>query len=233
MSLNVTLERLYDRIELVNGIGDPDRGKLCLMSLVSFLAGEAHSDTPRTASPLIREYAVPINDGMDRPMRQRLKPFAPRIIGTSDCHDGERAELLYQAMVQEVFPEALRDLQQFSERSPRVQPGGHLLILWPQLKSEPPATVNAMLRQVGRDDARLIDSMAKVVEAYVRGKYSSMAFETGRLILYASRNAPSANREAWYWNKAIEILDRLCDVGVADRSGWVGAYNTVADAMAE
>jgi hypothetical protein len=218
MSLNVKLERLYDRIELINGIGDPGSGKLCLMSLVAFLAGEAHSDTPRAASPLIREFAVPINDGMDRSMRQRLKPFAPRILGTSDGRDPERAALLYRAIVEEVFPQALKDLQQVSDRAPQVQGGGHLFIMWPQLKGEPPAAVHAVLRQAGRSDTRLIDTMGKMVGAYAGGTYGGMAFEAGRLILYAARNAPSGSREAWYWNKAIDILDRLCDVGAEGRS---------------
>ena len=217
MSLNLRLERLYDRIELVNGIGDPDGGKLCLMSLVAFLAGEAHSDAPRTASPLIREYAVPINDGMDRGMRQRLKPFAPRIIGTSDRLDGERAAVLYRAIVHEVFPEALKDLQQISERAPQVQAGGHLFVLWPQLKTESPAAVDAVLKQAGRNDTRLIDTIGKMVAAHVKGSHGATGFEAGRLILYAARNAPSGLREAWYWNKAIDILDRLCDVGAAER----------------
>ena len=65
MDLHPSLQRAFDRIELVSGsIGDPDEGRMCLMSLVAFLAGEQHSDAPGCASPLIQTFAVVINDHM-------------------------------------------------------------------------------------------------------------------------------------------------------------------------
>ncbi|MGH7191194.1 MAG: hypothetical protein ACREF0_18650, partial [Acetobacteraceae bacterium] len=70
MVVDERLERLYEKVELVKGAGDPSQGKLCVMSFVALLAGEGHSDRPRTASPLIRELAVRINDAMPRAMRQ-------------------------------------------------------------------------------------------------------------------------------------------------------------------
>ena len=95
MDLDVGLQRAFDRVELVSGsIGDPGEGRMCLMSLVAFLAGEAHSDAPGCASPLIQTFAVLVNDHMPHAARQRLKPFAPRIIGTNDGFDPVRAEIL-------------------------------------------------------------------------------------------------------------------------------------------
>ena len=92
MDLDLRLQRALDRVELVSGsIGDPGQGRMCLMSLVAFLAGEGHSDAPGCASPLIQAFAVAVNDLMPRAARQRLKPFAPRIIGTNDGLDGARA----------------------------------------------------------------------------------------------------------------------------------------------
>lgn len=89
------LERLYRHVELVRGAGDPRSGKLCRVSFVAFLAGEGHSDRAVTASPLIRELAVRINDAMPQEMRQKLKPFVPRIFGTNDGRDVQRAAMLY------------------------------------------------------------------------------------------------------------------------------------------
>jgi hypothetical protein len=74
-------QRVLDRFELVSGIGDPDQGTACVMSLVAYLAGEGRTDRPACASPLVRHFAIPVNDGMPREMRQRLKPFVPRLIG--------------------------------------------------------------------------------------------------------------------------------------------------------
>ena len=99
MDLDPRLQRALDRVELVGGsIGDPGQGRMCLMSLVAFLAGEPHSDAPGCASPLIQTFAVLVNDHMPHAARQRLKPFAPRIIGTNDGLDGIRAAVLLQAL---------------------------------------------------------------------------------------------------------------------------------------
>ena len=41
MDLDLRVQRALDRVELVGGsIGDPGDGRMCLMSLVAFLAGE-------------------------------------------------------------------------------------------------------------------------------------------------------------------------------------------------
>ena len=95
MELDLRLQRALERVELVSGtIGNPGDGKMCLMSLVAFLAGEDHSDSPECASPVIQAFAVRINDNMAYEARQRLKAFAPRIIGTNDGNDGLRAQVL-------------------------------------------------------------------------------------------------------------------------------------------
>src|SRR5215203_3316849 len=99
MDLDPRLQRALDRVELVGGsIGDPGQGRMCLMSLVAFLAGEPHSDSPDCASPLVQAFAVPVNDHMPYSERQRLKLFAPRIIGTNDGLDRVRAGVLRHAL---------------------------------------------------------------------------------------------------------------------------------------
>ena len=42
-------QRILDRFELVSGIGEPDKGTACVMSLVAQLAGEGRTDRPRCA----------------------------------------------------------------------------------------------------------------------------------------------------------------------------------------
>jgi hypothetical protein len=107
MDLDLRLKRALDRVELVSGsIGDPGQGRMCLMSLVAFLAGEPHSDAPGCASPVVQAFAVAVNDHMPGAARQRLKPFAPRIIGTRDGFDRVRAAILRRALAEEIPPEA-------------------------------------------------------------------------------------------------------------------------------
>ena len=107
MDLHPSLQRAFDRVELVSGsIGDPGEGRMCLMSLVAFLAGEPHSDAPGCASPLIQAFAVVVNDHMPHEARQRLKPFAPRIIGTNDGFDPVRAAVLRHALAEGILARA-------------------------------------------------------------------------------------------------------------------------------
>jgi hypothetical protein len=219
MSLDIQLEQLYERIELVSGMGSPRRGKLCIMSLVAFLSGDRHTDEPRTASSLIRLFAIPLNDGMDSHTRQRLKPFAPRIIGTADRRDAERAALLFTAMFDEVLPEALRD------RYPGLVPTGRtrakttetLVTLLRQIKAGERKHVREMLEQIEGGDATLFEALWRVAKAYRSGMYNSMAETAASLLVGLAQAAPSSERSAWYWNKAIDLLDRMCDIGAEER----------------
>jgi hypothetical protein len=40
----------------------------------------------------------------------------------------------------------------------------------------------------------------------------------GHLSTLCARDAPTAQDEAWYWGKAIDLLDQLCDVGAEGRT---------------
>src|SRR5579872_7182520 len=98
------MERVYARVRLVRGMGSRRKGRLCVMSFVALLAGERHTDAPTTSSPFIRTLAVYLNDAMPDLERQRLKPFAPRILGTNDGLDRERAEVALGVLTAEIVP---------------------------------------------------------------------------------------------------------------------------------
>jgi hypothetical protein len=68
------------------------------------MSRQRHTDAPCTASPVIRRFAMTINDEMPEELRQKLKPFAPRIIGTRDRRDLARAGLLLNAWRTETVP---------------------------------------------------------------------------------------------------------------------------------
>src|SRR3712207_5201410 len=180
MDLDPRLQRALDRVELVGGsIGDPGQGRMCLMSLVAFLAGEGHSDAPGCASPLIQAFAVAVNDHMPRAARQRLKPFAPRIIGTNDGFDGVRAEVLRQALAEELPPEA-----------PGRRPTGH---------GAPAEGWFAKLRRLWRwlrkdERGRMLD------RALSRDEGVYLAREAARLIARSARHAPCARERERHWD---------------------------------
>ena len=181
MSIDLELERLYRGVELVRGRGNPRKGRLCIMSLVAYLAGEGHTDRPRTASRVIRDFAVSLNDLAPAEWRQELKPFAPRIIGTNDGNDRARARLLHRAIIEEVIPKASADTGRAEEDD--------------------------------RQDADHSRACAPLGTAVPSDVSRWAAGLLGLLI----RNAPSASARRWHWAKAVDILDRLCEVGAEGR----------------
>ena len=176
MDVDPGLQRALDRVELVGGsIGDPGEGRMCLMSLVAFLAGEPHSDSPGCASPLVQAFAVAVNDHMPHAARQRLKPFAPRIIGTNDGFDSVRAAVLLQALAEgDLYETSGQDLA----RAAAPAYGGvfaKLRRLWRWLRKDERGRL--FDRALSRDD----------------GVY--LAREAARLIARAARRAADAREQ--------------------------------------
>ena len=178
MNESDSMERLYERVELVRGAGDRRRGELCIMSFVALLAGEPHTDRPKTASATLTCFAMTINDEMPVDVRQKLKPFAPRILGTRDGHDHARADLLLRAWHTEVLPQLATD---FGRPIGRCDQPTRFLICAAGSPKEP-----ATCEQIASTVARMISHYAIAV--------------------------PRPKQE-WYWLRAIDLLDRLCDVG--------------------
>ena len=196
MDLDVRLQRAFDRVELVGGrIGDLGEGRMSLMSLVAFLAGEAHSDAPRCASPLIQTFAVLVNDHMPREARQRLKPFAPRIIGTNDGFDQVRTEILRHALTEGILAKAPGQCLTGPARTQgRLS---RLRRLWRWLRKDEQARLLSLFADDGVNLAR----------------------EAARLIARSARRAPCGGEQERHWDAAIGLLDRLCDVGAPTRCG--------------
>ena len=216
MDLDLRLQRLFDRVELVSGIGTPGLGQMCVMSFAACLAGEGHTDHPSGVSPVIRSFAILLNDQMPSETRQRLKPFAPRVLGTNDGLDTLRAELLRSALVDRLLPRA-------TERaSPRSisEVAGRLGRLWRGLR--------------GRHVRMQMQKMLQRAEQSCRPGHelrgTQLAHAAVSLISLRARHADSREEAEWYWNEAVALLDRMCDIGGArralehvrsDRVGWL------------
>jgi hypothetical protein len=69
----------------LGSVPHPRRGlHLTLLELVSWLAGEPHSDAPRTCSPVLATYARWFASALDDEDRQVLKPLARSLVRTAD-----------------------------------------------------------------------------------------------------------------------------------------------------
>jgi hypothetical protein len=200
MPLDLQAERLYEQIELVRGRGSRLMGRLCIMSLVAYLAGERDSDQPNTASQFIRQFAIQLNDKSPTAIRQELKPFAPRIIGTNDPYDFERAELVHKVMTEEVWPQVERD-NAVRRNNVRVQPTLRHFFFFAK-------------RQCG-SSPRIMARFQIFRAAHARGDNLAVATIAGELLASLVQRAPT---QRWYWAKSLELLDRLCDVGSDQRT---------------
>jgi hypothetical protein len=209
MGPDLALQRVLDRVELVSNIGEPDKGTACVMSLVAYLAGEGRTDRPHCASALVRHFAIPVNDGMPREARKRLKPFAPRIVGTNDGLDRARAEVLRRALVEAILPRASGCCQASSPAEPAWRAG-----LFGRLRIR--LLRGNLLRHLGR----LLTEAERGGSG--PGQTAELASAAGHLLASCARDAWDAREAEWYWNQAIGLLDRLCEVGAQARQAAAG-----------
>lgn len=84
---------------------------VCAMEMVAWLAGEAHSDEPRCACPVLGALVRASNDAMTDAQRDRfLRPLVPILVGTRATAAVERARgmLVVDAVARVLLPMRLR-----------------------------------------------------------------------------------------------------------------------------
>src|SRR5689334_11107950 len=74
---------------LLGGGHDDFAEGACLLEAVAYVAGEAHSDHPQCACPVLAAYGRALNDALKDDERQRLAPLIPRLVGTASTPEVE------------------------------------------------------------------------------------------------------------------------------------------------
>jgi hypothetical protein len=101
-------------VRLDKGKHDNPGAGACLLEVVSLLAGEPFSDDPACASPILGDYGRALNDALPDARRQRLIPYAPRIVGTAgDGLDEARGYIALDWLIRTYTP-AWLDLADFA-----------------------------------------------------------------------------------------------------------------------
>jgi len=85
MSPTLDLETL----QLKKGAHSKFEDGACIMEAVAYVAGEPWSDHPACASPVISAFLRSYNDSVSDEVRQTLKPFIPRLVGTASTPEVE------------------------------------------------------------------------------------------------------------------------------------------------
>ena len=82
----------------------PEEG-MCVMEMVSFLAGDEWSDMPQCACPILSGFCQRINDRFGQEQRDELQTLVPMLIGTrSPEHEKARADILAWGAVRKFAP---------------------------------------------------------------------------------------------------------------------------------
>lgn len=211
-----TVQSQFDRFELVSRVGAREDRELCVMSFVALLAGERHTDRPATACPVIASYVIKINDAIDCDTRQALKPLAVRIMGTNDGRQRERAWVLARECVNDVFARLMEDAGASGEvvsTLPRLPLRYDSFFKYKGLieKFQTLGREHHVPRNCLYDLRYLLRAMEKRSDELVASAAAVMLVDCARL-------HPSPVAENPYWNKAIDLFSRLCDVGDGERA---------------
>ena len=91
-------------VTLTSGAHDSRDSGVCFMELVAWMAGEPHSDNPSCSCPVLAAFLRSWNDSLDDSTRQRLKFYAPRVIGTNDGKTEARAWMCVDWLIREYTP---------------------------------------------------------------------------------------------------------------------------------
>ena len=209
------VETLFRQLDLVPRVGERRESELCVMSLVALLAGERHTDRPATACPVIASYAIKINDTLDCDARQGLKLLATRIMGTNDGRHAERAWLLARVCVNEIFAYLMEDIgapASVIADLPRMPLKIDSSFDFKQLSDD----LQIVGRHYGMDRSQLAD-FRYLLRACRRGSTEFVASAAAVTIVDCARLSDIPLEENRYWDIAVGMFDRLCDIGLGER----------------
>lgn len=88
----MTAINLTDVVLKSGAHASPEDG-MCVMELTAYIAREPFTDHPECTSPVLGAFLRSWNDALDTDTRQKLKPYAERVIGTN----GKDEELAWMA----------------------------------------------------------------------------------------------------------------------------------------
>jgi len=101
------MQRLIEQLPLQRGAHPTRDDGMCAMEMVAWLAGEAHSDEPECACPVLAALVRACNDAMsDRSRNRYLRPLVPQLVNTrgSAAIQRERGLLAVDALVRRLLP---------------------------------------------------------------------------------------------------------------------------------
>ena len=205
-----------DTLELEHGSHKTRDDGLCIMEAVAWLAEEQHSDQPKCASPVIRNFAMGLNDAWNDEQRQKLIPYAKLIVNTANGLDDQRALMAFDWLVRAYLPAWLH-LAGLTERADQLA-NEPVFSDWSMLGELTTAQLSPARKEADAAGAAAGDAAWDVAEAAAQAAAWDVAED-------AARAAAGAAAEDAAWdvagavlqptvtqlqNSALDLLDRMC-----------------------
>ncbi len=166
----------------------------CVMEMVSYMADEPWSDHPACVSPVLGAFLRSWNDALDDDMRQKLKPYAARVIGTAgDGKDEQRAWMCVDWLARTQLP-AWLDLAGLSGHAAAVRA---LAVIGSKDSAEAGQPTLAAARDAARDAAG--DAAGDAARAAARAAAGDAAWDAAGA---AAGDAARAAARAAAWDAA-------------------------------
>jgi hypothetical protein len=96
---------------LVEGVGKPEPGKMCVEAAVCYALGEPHGDTPTCVGSAVRAFKIRLNDAKwpsNQARADGLREIAIAQLGSNEIDQREFAKRVTLKVIQQITPIALR-----------------------------------------------------------------------------------------------------------------------------
>ena len=185
---------------------------MCAMEWVAYIAGEEHSDAPKCVCPALRRFGIRLNDDLPDDLRQKLRPYLARCIGTAN--DGRTQERLFMLGDWAIHVPAVEAM----EVRGRKDLADRLRAISPVVDRESARYAAKEARAVR--DADYADAAADAADAAAyaayAAAYAAYAAYAAAYAAYAAADAADAAAAAAKWQmwekllpSALELFDRM------------------------
>lgn len=187
------------RFDLRRGSSDHPCNGACLMDAANWIVRGKIGDDPDGACPVIRAYAIELNDLLPDDQRQRLKQFILRVIDNRDpASEQARAKYLVEQIVKLILPLALAVEAEANRRNAEGSAGD-----W---------TTGANMFVIS--GVKATHSRAAIADAAQKLGYLDRAGEyAGRAAEAAAECCTDDNLRQRVYDAAIETLDGVLKIG--------------------
>ncbi len=194
------MQSLIDQHPLRRGSHPSRDDGMCAMEMVAWLAGEAHSDEPGCACPVIGAFVRACNDAMGDDVRNRLlRPLVPQIVHTraSAAIERARGHVVIDGLVRTLVPAALR-------RQQRHDAANLFADLPPIARLDDVQTALRVVEAFAKDQQAALWVLQRALEGCPPARYVAGAVQVAR-----------ARDDAATWAATVAIAERMVHAGAA------------------